>query len=83
MQEDIVAEGNYRISVLSDYCESNVNVLKIDTLREIIVEQKAQSINFSEGQLLQIVQNVAEGLKLLHSSPIPFVHRNICVNYVK
>lgn len=36
---------------------------------------------FTEDQILQIIQNIAMGLKEIHASSMPLIHRNICVFY--
>lgn len=37
--------------------------------------------HFTEKELMQIIENIASGLKVLQSYSSPIIHRNICVSY--
>ncbi len=52
----------------------------VDTLEGIIAQQIATRTPFTEDQVLQVVQNVALGLKELHTCPTPILHRNLAVS---
>jgi hypothetical protein len=48
----------------------------------MLTHQKAKAQAFTEDQILQIIQNVAAGLKELHGRPTPVIHLNICVRLI-
>lgn len=54
----------------------------VDTLRGIILQRMAESQAFYEKEIIQIIINIAQGIKMLHYNACPIMHRNICVIYI-
>ena len=53
----------------------------LDTLKGILTHQAGNNNFFTEEQIIQIIQNIALGLKVLHNAAsVPIMHRNIAVS---